>query len=150
MWIPVPWATVGMSPKSAGGIITLSITWIIPFEAITSADVTVASFTMTDPPDTVNETSSPLSDSTDNPSVTSEDATAPLITWYSRMSVRVAFSSSVSNEERSIPAAANASSVGAKTVNGPSACRAETSPACESAATRESCTPVFCAFVGMS
>ena len=69
-----------MSPKSAGGIITLSITWIIPFEAITSADVTVASFTMTDPPDTVNETSSPLSDSTDNPSVTSEDATAPLIT----------------------------------------------------------------------
>ena len=66
------------------------------------------------------------------------------------MSLRVAFSSSVSNVERSIPAAANASSVGAKTVKGPSACKAETSPACESAATRASCAPVFCAFVGIS
>ena len=66
------------------------------------------------------------------------------------MSLRVAFSSSVSNVERSIPAAANASSVGAKTVNGPSACNADTSPACDKAATRESCTPVFWAFVGMS
>ena len=59
---------------------TLSITWMTPFEAITSADVTVASFTMTDPSDTVNERSSPLSASTDRPSVTSEDATAPLTT----------------------------------------------------------------------
>ena len=66
------------------------------------------------------------------------------------MSVRVALPSSLSSAARSIPAAANASSVGAKTVNGPSACKAETSPACESAATRESWAPVFCAFVGMS
>ena len=66
------------------------------------------------------------------------------------MSARVAFSSSVSNVDKSIPAAANASSVGAKTVNGPSACNAETSSAWDRAATRESCTPVFWAFVGMS
>ena len=72
---------MGMSPKSAGGIRTLSMTWIIPFEAITSADVTVASFTMTLPSVIVNERSSPLSASTDRPSLTSEDATAPLITW---------------------------------------------------------------------
>ena len=69
-----------MSPKSAGGISTLSITWMIPFEAITSAEVTVASFTMTDPSDTVNDRSSPLSASADIPSVTSEEATAPLTT----------------------------------------------------------------------
>ena len=69
-----------MSPKSAGGINTLSITWMIPFEAITSAEVTVASFTMTDPSDTVNARSSPLSASADIPSVTSEEAVAPLMT----------------------------------------------------------------------
>ena len=69
-----------MSPKSAGGISTVSITWMIPFEAITSAEVTVASFTMTDPSDTVNVRSSPLSASADIPSVTSEEATAPLTT----------------------------------------------------------------------
>ena len=66
------------------------------------------------------------------------------------MSTKVAFSSSVSNVDRSIPAAANASSVGAKTVNGPCAWRSSTSPACARAATRESWTPVFWAFVGIS
>ena len=66
------------------------------------------------------------------------------------MSTSVAFSSSVSKVVRSIPAAAKAASVGAKTVNGPSASSADTRPAWVSAATRESCWPVFCAFVGMS
>ena len=66
------------------------------------------------------------------------------------MSTRVAFSSSVSKEARSIPAAANAASVGAKTVNGPSPCSAVTRSAWSSAATRESCCPVSCAFVSMS
>ena len=80
MWIPVPWATVGISAKSAGGIRTLSITWMTPLDAITSADVTVASFTMTDPSDTVNDRSSPLSASADMPSVTSEAVTEPLTT----------------------------------------------------------------------
>ena len=59
------------------------------------------------------------------------------------MSTRVAFSSSVSKVVRSIPAAAKASSVGAKTVNGPSPCRAVTRSAWTKAATRESCIPVF-------
>ena len=56
----------------------------------------------------------------------------------------------MSKEARSIPAAANAASVGAKTVNGPSPFSAVTRSAWFSAATRESCCPVFCAFVGMS
>ena len=66
------------------------------------------------------------------------------------MSTSVAFSSGVSNSAKSIPAAANAASVGAKTVNGPSPCRVSTSPACVSAATNESWTPVAAAFVGIS
>ena len=66
------------------------------------------------------------------------------------MSTSVAFSSSVSKEARSMPAAAKAASVGAKTVNGPSACSAVTRLAWASAATSESCCPVFCAFVGIS
>ena len=66
------------------------------------------------------------------------------------MSTSVAFSSSVSKEARSIPAAAKAASVGAKTVNGPSACSADTKFACVSAATSASCSPVLCAVVGMS
>ena len=66
------------------------------------------------------------------------------------MSTSVAFSSSVSKEARSIPAAAKAASVGAKTVKGPSACSAVTRSAWARAATNESCSPVFCAFVGIS
>ena len=49
-----------------------------------------------------------------------------------------------------MPAAVNASSVGANTVKGPSPESVETSPAWLSAATRESCTPVPIALVGMS
>ena len=66
------------------------------------------------------------------------------------MSTKVAFSSSVSKAAKSKPASANAWSVGAKTVNGPSPCRAPTRPACDSAETRVSCTPVPWAFAGMS
>ena len=53
------------------------------------------------------------------------------------MSTSVAFSSSVSKEARSMPAAAKAASVGAKTVNGPSACSAVTRLAWASAATSD-------------
>ena len=49
-----------------------------------------------------------------------------------------------------MPAAAKAASVGAKTVKGPSACSAVTRSAWARAATSESCSPVFCAFVGIS
>ena len=137
------------SGSSAGGISTLSMTWITPLDAGTSASTTVASLTMTESP-TVKERSSPLTAAATSPSVTAEEGTSPATTWYSSMSLRVAFSSSVSNADKSIPAAAKASSVGAKTVNGPSACSADTSPAWDNAATRESCAPVFWAFVGMS
>ena len=62
----------------------------------------------------------------------------------------VAFSSSVSKLARSIPAAVNAASVGAKTVNGPAPCRVATKSACVNAATSESWTPVAAALVGIS
>ena len=66
------------------------------------------------------------------------------------MSLRVAFSSSVSNADKSIPAAAKASSVGAKTVNGPSPCRVVTRSAWASAATRELWIVVALAVIAMS
>ena len=66
------------------------------------------------------------------------------------MSISVAFFSSVSKDVRSIPAAANASSVGANTVNGPSPDNVATSPAWLNAATKESCDPVLIALVGIS
>ena len=56
----------------------------------------------------------------------------------------------MSNDAKSIPASANAWSVGAKTVNGPSPDSVDARPACVSAATRELCTPVSDAFVGIS
>ena len=51
---------------------------------------------------------------------------------------------------KSIPAFENAWSVGAKTVNGPEPSSVDTRLACAKAATRELCTPVFAAFVGIS
>ena len=121
-----------------------------PLLAGTSASVTVASPTMTTPSVTVNEASSPFSMVTVSPSVTAEEATDPEYTWYVRMSARVAFSSSVSKVDRSIPAAAKASSVGANTVNGPSACSAVTRFACVRAATRELWIVVALAVIAIS
>ena len=66
------------------------------------------------------------------------------------MSASAAISSAVSKVERSIPAAVNASSVGANTVNGPSPCNVVTRSALVNAATSESWTPVPVAMVGMS
>ena len=66
------------------------------------------------------------------------------------MSASVAISSSVTNALKSIPAAAKAASVGANTVNGPSACRAVTRFAALNAATNDVCIPVAIADVGMS
>ena len=70
-----------MSPSSAvtsaGGIRTLSMTWIIPLDAITSKSVTVASPILTTPSATVNVASSPFSMVTVRPSVTAEDSTDP-------------------------------------------------------------------------
>ena len=74
-------AVVGMSKTSAGGISTLSITWIMPFDAITSGVVTFASPMLTVPSATVNVTSSLFSMVTVRPSVTAEDSTDPWYTW---------------------------------------------------------------------
>ena len=71
--MPVDCATDGISTKSAGGIKTLSMTWTTPLLALTSAVVTVASLIITEPPETVNEASSPFSIVTVRPSVTALD-----------------------------------------------------------------------------
>ena len=134
----MPAATVGMSLTwSAGGIRTLSMTCITPLLAITSGVVTLASLTITDPFSTVKVTLSPLNISTERPSVTALDSTEPTNTWYVRISVSVAFSSSVLKSARLIPASVNAWSVGAKTVNGPSPSRVDTRSAWAKAATSE-------------
>ena len=66
------------------------------------------------------------------------------------MSASVAIDSLSLKVFRSIPASVNAWSVGANTVNGPSACSADTKFALASAATSESCTPVLEAISVMS
>ena len=98
-----------------------------PLDAGTSASTTFASLTITPSP-TAKDRSSPFTAVADMPSVTADDGTAPDTTWYSRMSVRVALPSSLSSAARSIPGM-NASSVGAKTVNGPSPCNVVNSSA---------------------
>ena len=137
MWIPVPVAMVGMSARSAGGIKTLSITWITPFDAGTSAVTTLASLTFTPSAFTVKVSVSELTAVAVIPSVKSEDITLPGTTWYVKMSASVAISSTVLNADKSTPAAANASSVGANTVNGPAPLSVDTSSACATAATSE-------------
>ena len=78
---PVDAAVAGMSRTSAGGMRTLSITWITPLLAGTSASVTVASPMLTAPSATVKVASSPFSIVTVSPSVTAEDSTDPEYTW---------------------------------------------------------------------
>ena len=65
------------------------------------------------------------------------------------MSVSVSLPFSVSSAARSIPAAAKAASVGAKTVNGPAPCRVATRSAWARAATRELCIVVAWAVIAM-
>ena len=66
------------------------------------------------------------------------------------MSFSVALAVSLSKSSRLMPAAAKASSVGAKTVNGPSPWRVSVRLTWSRAATSESCTPVAAALSGMS
>ena len=80
VWIPVDIAVEGMSTRSAGGINTASITWITPFEAITSADVTVAPETVTASVETVKSRVSPFNAVAVIPSVRSVDKTCPATT----------------------------------------------------------------------
>ena len=56
----------------------------------------------------------------------------------------------MSSAARSIPASANAWSVGANTVKGPSPCNVASNSACTIPETNELCTPVHSAVLGMS
>ena len=120
----IPIVTSQVTSLSAGGVSTLSITWITPLLAGTSASVTIATPSPTITPKTsltYTNSKSPLAVVTfDFPSVRSADIISPGTTWYSKMFARVSFPSGVSSAAKSIPAAANASSVGANSVNGPS------------------------------
>ena len=76
--MPVVWAVAGMS---TGGKRTLSMTWMTPLEAWTSASVTLAEPTETSEPLTPNLSLSPFTMVAIMPSVTSPEATSPEKTW---------------------------------------------------------------------
>ena len=76
--MPVDCAIAGMSP---GGNSTLSMTWMMPLEACTSAMVTLAPSTVTPAVVTPNLTLSLLTVVASMPSLRSVDATSPLMTW---------------------------------------------------------------------
>ena len=101
----------------AGGIITLSITWIIPLLAGTSASTTVAASapTVTTPSVTVTVGSSPFAAVTVFAPSVGQLMQFLQTTWYRRMSASAAISSRWCNLKAD-SAAENASSVGAKTV----------------------------------
>ena len=81
VWIPVDVAVAGISTKSAGGISTVSITWITPLDAGTSAKATVAPDTVTASAETVKDNASPFNAVAVIPSVRSVDKTCPDTTW---------------------------------------------------------------------
>ena len=112
--------------------------------------VTLALLTVTPLASTPNWTRSPLTVVANMPSLRALEGTSPATTWWRRMEVRVAFSSGVSKVLRSMPASANATSVGANTVKGPAPWSVVTRSACVKAATSESWTPVAEALAGMS
>ena len=119
---------------SGCGISTVSITWMTPLDASMSAISTVASPIETVPPSTEIARLSPCTVSAESSVTTCSELTAPATTWYSRMSVNAGMSPS---SDSTVPSGsfANASSVGAKTVNGPSPCNVPTRPAASRAAT---------------
>ena len=79
-----------------------------PFDVATSAVVTTASLTLTSVADMEKVSVSWFRAAAAIPSVKSDDITVPETTWYVRMSTSVAFSSSVSNVVKSMPASMNA------------------------------------------
>lgn len=91
-------------------------------------------------PSTVIETASPWTVTAESSVTTLAARTSPGTTWYSRMSVSVGMSSS---RVSTVPSgkAAKASSVGAKTVNGPSPDSVPTRSAAVTAATKVSKQP---------
>ena len=127
-------------PSSCGGVSTVSITWIVPFDASMSVTSTRAPPTVTTSPSTSIDTASPWTVIAESSRTTSDALTSPDTTWYSSTSVSAGMSPSRAS---TVPSGsfANASSVGAKTVNGPSPCSVSTRPAAPSAATSVSNLP---------
>ena len=113
---------------SSAGINTASITCTTPLSAIISATVTIALSIIT--PLSLIETinSVPFNVIAIIPSDRSVESTEPDTTWWVRIAVNRSMSASTASR---VPSgnASKAASVGANTVNGPSAERASTKPA---------------------
>ncbi len=73
------------SGNYCGGSSTVSITWMTPLVAITSALITVASFTITLPPAVLIVSSCPPTVFTECSLTTCFEVTSPATTWYSRI-----------------------------------------------------------------
>ena len=105
------------------------MTWIVPLLARTSVFTTfVEPFRKTDPPRTWMLIFGPASVFVDLSFTTLAAVTLPLTTWY-RSTRRRAFGLTASCWSVAFGTAANAASVGAKTVSGPGAESAPTRPA---------------------
>ncbi len=126
------------------------MTWITPFDAAMSVAVTVDVPLMTTFPSTTAIVILRPSTVAASARVTTvDDGTLPAITWY----VRTLVSSSLLARSFSRSAAgilANASSVGASTVNGPGPCNVSTRPAAVSAVARVLNVPAATAVATMS
>ncbi len=108
-----------------------------PFDPITSAVTTLASFTYTPPLRWTIVTSSPLRVFTTCVAFRSPDLMLPEITWYRRTFCSVFLFAGCRSESRSaFGSAANAAFVGAKTVNGPAPESVPARSAAVTAATR--------------
>jgi len=108
----------------------------IPFVASISVWITFAlEFKVTFEPSTVTETLLPSNVGTESKVTTWAASTDPLATWYCKMLTKVDLFSGRSKASKTPSGkAAKASSVGAKTVNGPSSCKVVTrSPAVKAA-----------------
>ena len=116
---------------------------------MTSVNVMLASFIIT-LGCTENATGCPFAATEVMQSVMLVDGTSSETTWYSSISCRVALPCGLSSAARSIPASANAWSVGANTVNGPGPSKVESRSACNTALTRLLWIPVNDAVAGIS
>ena len=124
---------------TAAGKMTESMMWMTPLEHSMSVVVTLAPSTMTPSVPTLMVISAPLTVGTLAPSMVTTvlAITLPETTWYVRMPVSLAlFSGLMSSSTVPAGSLAKASSVGAKTVNGPGDFMVSTRPAAPSAAAR--------------
>src|SRR3954452_9431757 len=140
----------GSQDQPAGGSITLSMTWMTPFDAITSGVTTLAvSFRYTVPSFTEMPIGDPSTEAADVSPTTLSAVTEPGTTWNSRIFLRAAGSL---RRPSSVPAgsAAKAASVGANTVKGPLPSSVSARPAALTAVTRVLNDPASVAVSTMS